>query len=498
MSEKSIIIIGAGLGGLSTGCYAQMNGYQTHIFEQHRVSGGLACCWKRKGYLIDGGIHFLTGYRPGYRIYNIFKEIGVDKIPYVNLTMYGRFTDEKQGISVDVHDNLANLQQELVEKFPEDHRTIRELISATKIMARKDLQDIGFTKPGELMGVTDWIKELWKLKGSWRFMIGKWNKPVYKYVEKVHDPFLKELLMNLFLPIMPAWFIVMILGSLVAGQLGVIQEGSLEFARAIEKRYLELGGEISYQSDVKEILVEDNCATGVLLADESKHRSDYVVSAADGYHTIFELLKGRYVNEKIKKRYLEAKGLYSMVEVSFGVSQEFKDEPWMTLMKLEQPITIGSESIDLITFRVLNYGSNFAPKGKTVFQVGFEGDWNFWNELRKDKENYDAEKERIAADVLKILDRHYPGFSSKVEVTDVATPWTYYRYTRNFKGSIMGFIPDNFYEQVKKTLPGLSNFFMAGQWSMPLGGVLTTIYSGRHVMQLICRKDNKKFKTVFA
>ncbi len=47
---KSIIIIGAGMAGLSAGCYAQMNGYTTHIFEQHGSPGGVCTSWKRKGY----------------------------------------------------------------------------------------------------------------------------------------------------------------------------------------------------------------------------------------------------------------------------------------------------------------------------------------------------------------------------------------------------------------------------------------------------------------
>ncbi|MHA2364007.1 MAG: phytoene desaturase family protein [Candidatus Hodarchaeales archaeon] len=495
--SKTIIIIGAGLGGLSTGCYAQMNGYQTHIFEQHSVPGGLAATWHRNGYLIDGGIHFLTGYRSGYRIHNIFREIGVNKIPYATLSMYGRYIDEKKGINVDIHYDLTKLEQELVEKFPNDEKTIKELLSATKVLAKKDLQDIGFAKPGELMGLIDWIKEFWKLKGSWRFLIGKWNKSVKKYVEKIHNPFLKELILYLFLPEMPVWFITMILGSLAAKQLGVIEEGSLEFARAIEKRYLELGGEIRYNSDVKEIIVDNNRTTGVLLADEIKHKVDYVISAADGYHTIFELLKGQYVNESIKKRYFEIKRVFPILIISFGVAQEFKKEPWMTMMKLETPITIGSKPSNFVIFRVFNYGSKFAPKGKTVFQVEFETDWEFWNELRKDKEKYEVEKKRITSDILQVLDRHYPGFSLNVEVTDVATPWTYYKYTRNYKGSIMGLLSNNLYERVKNTLPNLSNFYMAGQWTMPMGGVLPTIYSGRHVIQLICKKDGKKFKTTF-
>jgi phytoene dehydrogenase-like protein len=38
--NKSIIIIGAGMGGLAAGIYGQMNGYQTKIFEMHSVPGG--------------------------------------------------------------------------------------------------------------------------------------------------------------------------------------------------------------------------------------------------------------------------------------------------------------------------------------------------------------------------------------------------------------------------------------------------------------------------
>lgn len=59
VTPKSLIIIGAGLAGLSTGCYSQMNGCQTHIFKHHTKPGGVATCWKRNGYTIDGGIHFL-------------------------------------------------------------------------------------------------------------------------------------------------------------------------------------------------------------------------------------------------------------------------------------------------------------------------------------------------------------------------------------------------------------------------------------------------------
>ncbi len=46
MAKKSIIIIGAGVAGLTAGCYAQMNGYQTRILEMHNQPGGLCTAWK--------------------------------------------------------------------------------------------------------------------------------------------------------------------------------------------------------------------------------------------------------------------------------------------------------------------------------------------------------------------------------------------------------------------------------------------------------------------
>jgi phytoene dehydrogenase-like protein len=49
MGNKKVIIIGAGIAGLSAGCYLQMNGYDTEIFELHNIPGGLCTGWKRKG-----------------------------------------------------------------------------------------------------------------------------------------------------------------------------------------------------------------------------------------------------------------------------------------------------------------------------------------------------------------------------------------------------------------------------------------------------------------
>jgi len=496
VTEKSIIIIGAGLAGLSTGCYAQMNGYQSHIFEHHTVPGGVAACWKHQGYLVDGGIHFVMGHKPGTALYELYYELGIAQATrFVDMTTYGRFTDEASGCSVEVTQNLDRLADDLKALSPADARVIDELIAGARAMKGLDMSEMGMSKPPELAGPLEQLKEMWGMRRLFKYMIGKYARPIADYVQAIHDPWLRQCIKYLFLPEVPVWFVFMILALVADEQLGFIEGGCLDFVLPIERRYKELGGQVTYRATVEEILVENDRAVGVRLADGSEHRADVVVSAADGYSTIFKMLGGHYVNGKIESRYRNWKLIRPMVMVSFGGAREFADEPWMSIIMLEQPFTVGNQSIDGIMVRILNYSDRFAPPGKTVIQASFETEWDFWNELQKDRPRYEAEKERVAAEVLERLEAHYPGLSSQVEMTDVATPYTTWRYTRNHQGAYMGWLPTPkvIMTQIPRTLPGLANFYMAGQWVMPGGGVPPCLYSGQHVVQLLCHQDRKPF-----
>ena len=76
-NEKTVLIIGAGFAGLSAGIYARMNGYKTQIFEMHDKPGGLCTSWKRKGYTIDGCIHWLVGSAPETVMHDYWEETGL-------------------------------------------------------------------------------------------------------------------------------------------------------------------------------------------------------------------------------------------------------------------------------------------------------------------------------------------------------------------------------------------------------------------------------------
>ncbi len=494
----STIIIGAGLAGLSTGCYAQMNGYRSHIFEHHTVPGGVAATWKRQGYTIEGGIHFIMGHRPGTALHELYRELGIAQATrFLDLTTYGRFTDEASGRSVEVTQDLDRLADDLKALSPADSQVIEELIAGARAMQGLDMSEVGMSKPPELVGPLDQLKEMWNMRRLFRYVTGKYARSVADYVRGIHDPWLRRVIENLFLPEVPVWFLFMVLGLVADGQLGLLEGGSLNFVLPMEKRYTDLGGQVTYKATVEEILVENDRAVGVRLADGSQHHADIVVSAADGYSTIFEMLGGRYMDEKIENRYRNWELIRPLVMVSFGVAREFRGEPWLSIIMLERPFSVGSQAIDGLMLRLFNYSPRFAPPGKTVVQAAFETEWDFWNESQKDRPRYEAEKERVAAEVLARLETHYPGISSQVEMTDVATPYTTWRYTRNHQGAYMGWLPtpEVINTRMKRTLPGLADFYTAGQWVMPGGGVPPCLYSGRHVVQILCHRDGKPFST---
>ena len=131
----------------------------------------------------------------------------------------------------------------------------------------------------------------------------------------------------MFIPEMSALFLVMTLALMHNKLAGYPIGGSLKFSRLIEKKYLELGGKIHYKSRVKKIITKDHAAKGVLLENGETHPADIVVSAADGYSTIFEMLEGKYIDKTILRYYENYKTFPSYLQFSLGVSRTFPGVP---------------------------------------------------------------------------------------------------------------------------------------------------------------------------
>ncbi len=500
MSDKSVIIIGGGIAGLAAGCYGRMNGFRTHIFEMHKKKpGGLCTSWKRQGFTVNGCIHWLIGSSPKDRYYRLWEELGaVQGREFVYQEEYGRI-EASDGKRFIMYSDLDRLEGEMKRISPEDSAVINDFIAAVRSCTRFT---IPWEKAPEVFTIFDLLK-LFVTQFPALRLLSKWNKVSLKeYGERFRSSLLREAFPLLFMPDFPVSFMLMVLAWMHKRAAGYPVGGSLELSRAIEKRYLVLGGEVTYKAKVSKILTENNRAVGVRLEDGSEHRADYVISSADGHATIFEMLEGRYLDDTIRGYYEKLLPFPPLMYIALGVNRSFSDVPPSAAgmaLKLDRPLLVGGVEQEYLTLQIYNFDPTLAPAGKTLVTVLIPTDFDYWSTLRQNDERYKVEKEHIADEVIAILNRRFPGLASQVEMRDVASPTTFVRYTGNWKGSFEGWqvTPKTWKlgQVMRKTLPGLDHFYMAGHWVEPGGGIPTAAMSGRNVIQILCKKERKKFTT---
>jgi phytoene dehydrogenase-like protein len=375
---------------------------------------------------------------------------------------------------------------------------IEDFVEGIRVFARYELP---LEKSPELLGLADKLKLIFTKFPLIKTM-NRWKKiSVSDYAACFKSPLLRaafEEFKLCFSEDLPAAFIQLVLAWSHKKACGYPVGGGLEFARTIERRFRELRGEIQYKSRVTQIIVKNSQAVGVKTESGEKFFADYVISAADGRRTIFDWLGGKYVNKKIQGYYRTLPASSSAILVGLGVARSFSQMPWSAggwIYFLDEPTVISGTKYRSLRPMIYNFDPSLAPPGKTFMRLLLPTDYSYWDHLRQEPARYQEEKEMVAKTVISLLDKRYPGLAQQVEVWDVATPLTFERYTGNWQGSIIGWdaTKDTLTLVMSKTLPGLKNFYMAGQWVAPGGGIPGVAACGRNVIQLIARQDHKPF-----
>jgi phytoene dehydrogenase-like protein len=476
-----------------------MNGYTTRILEMHDKPGGVCTSWNRKGYVVDGCLHSVLGLVPGTGFYRMWQEMGVTQgRGVVHPDQLARIEGPDSQV-LNFYTNLDRLEQHLKELAPQDSKVISEFIKNARICTRYDLP---VDKAFELFGVADGIKLAAKFLPLVLRIFRKWSRVSLRdFAHRFRTPFLREAFPLVSgLPDFPVASLMMLLAWSHKKVTGYPIGGSLELARCIEQRYLGLGGQIGYNSRVTKILVEDDRAVGVRLDNGDEYRGNVVISAADGHTTIFELLEGKYLNEKIQGYYDKLPLFHPIIHVALGVTRSFDDIPPL-VTGLNFPIrwskTIGGQEITRLTVHIYSFDPTLAPEQRTLITALIPTDYDYWKDLSYDPKRYHAEKESTGELVTSLIEQRFPGITAQVEMRDVATPITFERYTGNWRGSFEGWemSTKTFGMRMSKRLPGLDNFYMVGQWVEPGGGLPPAVMSARHAVQVICRRSGRPFIT---
>jgi phytoene dehydrogenase-like protein len=276
--------------------------------------------------------------------------------------------------------------------------------------------------------------------------------------------------------------------------------GSLEFSRSIEKRYKDLGGKIHYGRKVEKILTENDKAVGVRLTDGSEHYAGLVISDADGRRTILEMLDGKYMDERIRGYCADPPDETSWaIHVFLGVKRDLSQEPSSLVLLLEEPVTIAGHRNESLEMQIYGFDQTMAPEGKGVIKVELVSSYSYWKNLRADKPQYDQEKQKVAQQVIGLLENHFPGIKDQVETIDVPTVMTWERYmggSHGFAGmpnKKVNVLASAFGKGWEMTLPGLAHFYLVGQWATSAGSLFSNALSGRVAIKMICKLQGKTF-----
>jgi phytoene dehydrogenase-like protein len=494
---RNVIVIGAGLAGLSAAIHARRNGYGATVFEHAAVPGGVLAAWTRKGYLFDGGMHWFMGAREGDPYFDTYRQVGIlPGIRLIPVDRYIRVEDEGGRERIDVTGDLERLEADLVRASPADANKVAMLMACARAFRGNVAIGGGMDKPPEMQTVLDRIRFFWRLRKVLKYFGGSFGGPLRDFGKSFEDPLVGGIVGSLFFPEVPVWFMGWILAQLSEGKLAMPADGSLAVARAMEKKLLDDGGEVHYRSTVAKILVERGHAVGVRLEDGTEHRADAVISAADGRSVLFDMLDGKYLPPMLEKAYGSWGIFRPLFVVHWGLMNPLEGYAPTWTVRLETPLSVGGLDNPFLLLRTFNYGAFVPEAGKASLQASVETTWEHWAELRKDRARYDEEKERVAELLRQRLVRWVPALADGVAVTDVATPWTTWRYTRNDRGAYEGFLPEPaaLMSSLPRRLPGLRSFYMAGQWTIPGGGVPTSILTGQHAVQLLCRDDRRTYR----
>lgn len=490
---KKVIIVGAGISGLTAGVYALQSGFDVTIFESHTIPGGASTSWRRNGYLFEGGMHWLTGSSPETAMNKLWRNIGaLDD----NTSVYYRdpfLTFEYKGQTAQVYRDAEKLRQHLISIAPEDKKEINRLCRDIKKFTVFDMTitDIKGVKVKEKSKRSSY--PLFGMLTAFPRILFYLNQSSKEYAHRFKNPLLKQLIQNFAGEGNNAAAFVFTLATLSAGDGGYPEGGSLSMARRIADKFEALGGIIRFGERVSKVIIRDNTAFGVMVNGDEIF-ADAVIVTQDTRAAIDNLFDAPIREPWADKMRREIKPTLNTF-ISVGVEADLSDLPESLYFYIDTPLSYGG--LDEHIIGINNYATykGYAPDGCSALTTALLGDtYDFWKQCKQNG-TYEAEKQKLAEAFIKILNEKWPRTKDKIEVWDVATPLTYERYLSSYKGSWMSFLGKG--EKIKSypsKSENIKNLYFAGQRLTVPGGLPVAAETGRKAVQYLCRDTDTVFQ----
>jgi phytoene dehydrogenase-like protein len=461
--EKDLVIIGAGINGLSAGlAYALNNDLQKKrvlIVEKNPTSGGYVRSFERKGYRFDT-CQMISNVSDILDYFGV--EVGFHEFDKDFIRVF-RVDPATDGVKTfELYSDGKAFEEQIIQLFPAEAVKLRKFFDYSLAMFH-EIYGLKYD-PG--------VPEIIRMLVTCPKVVSNRNKTFSAYLKMfgIDNPEI-DLIFQVFsgmcgLPNdkIAALLTVGVMYSL--REKAYRPKGAFEaLPQKMERRFYELGGQIYLKTDVEKILVEKEAVTGIVLNDGSIVRAKKIISTIDVKATMQDLV-GMEILRSLNSEYAEKIEKLQMTTSTFTVSLGVDDAD--ILIKAGLPCGYGLLTLGNACYMQLYpaFEQNEFRFSDKCFYIGIncpppsEGNKPVltmqaaplpvedWVRLRNtDRAQYNQRKEKIADMLIGIVEKYLaPDLRKHIMVKDVASPATYARYSGSPSGSIydMAAVPENF------------------------------------------------------
>jgi phytoene dehydrogenase-like protein len=502
-TDYDVVIIGAGMGGLSCGTLLAKKGLRVLICEQSAKAGGYCVNFQRNGFTFTPAVHYLNEFGPHGQMEEAFQTLGLPReIEFCPQDPQRRIITSSFDLTLST--DIDRFENDLSHLFPKERFSIHAYIEEWKRLV-KIIEDLPL-KSLEVISLKEKLHLVYKglLRGPQIFRYrGKTGQDVLDSF--FQDPLLKYLLsfgcrkgasiLTCASPIMWA----------IKGNFYYIKDQGVEaLPRLFLRQYQAYGGEITFNTLVKQIVVERGKAQGVRIEGGEEIPSRYVISNADS-HLTFQSLIGNHLLpdrfiRKLQKKVISAPIFTLYAGVDLDLAQMGFDgalihyypaidkNPWEE--KGVEKFDIEKERMAIRIDSIKN--PMLAPRGRHTVAIAAFAPYELFADGAKISPRYTELKEEMAHKIIGITEKVIPGLSSHIMVRNASTPLTYERETLNRHGATMGwYLSAKEFSTIRSQKTPIANLYQAGHWTFPGGGIPMVILSGIYAAKLVFKSMKK-------
>ena len=371
--QDDVIIIGAGIGGLSIGALLTKEGNSVHIFEKSSHLGGRTACMTFKNHILDNGFHIMPFYKKS-SIFSILKLLGIEsrlKLAKVNKIAFHSetgFHKYPKGISdllslsmIPIKSRIALLRILLPMAFTSIKKTEEwDNLSLTEITKKLDPEANAFFEAVCMLAFAD---------TSDHISLGEFARTIIRA-----NPFKGG-----------------------TSEFAYPDEGGYDSISKLLSQYIqENNGQVELNSSVKKIVIENFAVKGIISENGVFIPSECVVISYPAYMAINQLFEKDVISQKSVNEINRLNKKTAVVEVHFALKSQIDSR--------QVVFPVGSNYTTKGIFFISNITRSVSPPGEHLIIAGTPVDPMIIG---------NAEKiQKIVNDMKNEINRIYPDFNS--------------------------------------------------------------------------------------